>query len=214
MGIDNKVMNVLKLLEIENIDNNVSNFLYSNYNYYNNNVKDIIVKDNEFIIISNDNSMFKVALLPSCLKPTKIYMELVNMDNNFVQSYEIDYLEKEKNSVKITYKKYFNILNNQHKTTMVTFYDNNRKTFVKKNDNFTSFNNLKDKSCSREIKRYYYNMDNNYVEQTISVGMDNSYFPTAIEYTKYDGKDIVKINHTDFTTLRYRKNNKVLKKVA
>lgn len=216
MGIEknNQIMNALELLDINSLDNEISNFIYSNFNYFINNTQDTILKDNELVIISKDNGIFKVSLIPNCVAPTTVYIELVNMENNFVQSYEINYLEKEKNSVKVTYKKYLNVLNNQSKTTMITFYDNNKKTFTKKNDSFTSLNNLKDRNCSREIKRYYYNIDNKYVEQTISVGMPNSYFPTSIMYTKFDGKDKVRINQSEFSTLRYRKNNKVLKKVA
>lgn len=212
--MDKKIMNSLELLDLKNLDIEIYNFLHYNFNYFNNNLKDISIKDNEFTIISNNNGMFKVSMIPNILTPTSIYIELVNLDSNYVQSYTIDYLEKEKNSIKVTYKKYLNVLNNQSNTTIVTFYDNNRKTFIKKNDSFTSFNSIRDNSCSRESKKYYYSNDEKYVEQVISVGMVNSIFPTSISYSKYDGKDISKIGQQEFSTLRYRKNNKILKKVA
>lgn len=211
---NNQIMNALELLELENLDMDIYNFFHYNFNYFINETQDTIIKENEFVIISKDGSMFKVSLLPNLLAPTSIYIELVNMNSNFMQSYTIDYLEKEKNSVKVTYKKYLNYDNNQSKKTITTFYDNNRKTFVNKFESFTEDNNIKDRSCSRETKRYYYNIDEKYTEQVISAGMPGSYFPTSVKYTKYDGKDITKITQSEFSTLRYRKNNKVLKKVA
>ena len=212
--MEKQVINALELLDLKSLNVEIYNFLHTNYNYFLNEVKDTIVKDNEYVIISKDNSMFKISFIPNMLTPTSVYMELVNMNYEFIQSYTIDYLEKEKNSVKVTYKKYLNCDNNQSKKTVTTFYENNKKTFTKKYESYTENNTIKDRSCSRETKTYYYNNDEKYTEQIISVGMQYSYFPTEITYNKFDGKDIIKINQSEFSTLRYRKNNKVLKKVA
>ena len=108
-----------------------------------------------------------------------------------------------------------NCLNNQNKTTITTFYDNCKKTFVKKFESFTEDNNIKDRSCSRETKIFFYNNDEKYVESQISVGMPCSYFPTNIQYSKYDGYEYKKISQPEFSSIRYRKkSNKTLKKVA
>ena len=209
------IINSIKLLELNQLDGNIARFLSDNFNYFMKHPKDSIVKENEFVLVSTDDSIFKISLLPNYITPTSVYIELINMNSEFIQNYTIEYLNDERNSVKTTYRKYMNCLNNQNKTTVTTFYDNGKKTFIKKYETFMEDNNIKDRSCSRETKTFYYNLDNKYVESQISVGMPCSYFPTNIQYTKYDGDKIIKISQSEFSTLRYRKKtNKVLKHVA
>lgn len=206
-----KLKSALSYLRLEEIDKELSKFINTNYNFYfecltNTNIS--YVNSNGFKLVSMDNSEFKITMIPDSVTPEKIVIELTNLDGNSKQSYTINYLSD--NNIKVTKRTSLctNDLNGNSKLQkkyIERTYKNGKLYTEKRLDNYIGDT---DNNCSRETTIFYPNLNDTYVKSQISIGMENSIYPTSIRYLKYDGKDVKSISQSEFesTTLVLRKD--------
>lgn len=206
--------NALSYLHLDDIDKELSQFIETNYKFYfesltNTNIS--YANANGFKIISTDNSEFKLTMIPDSVTPEKIIVELINLDGNSIQSYTVNYLTD--NKVKIINRSSLNTIDLSGNTRLQKkyvekTYKNGKIYSEKRLDNYISDT---DNNCSRETRTFYPNLDDTYVKSQISIGMENSIYPTSVIYVKFDGKSVKAISQTEFeSSTLILKKDKVL----
>ena len=209
-----KIKSAISYLKIDELDKELSKFIETNYKFYfecltNTNIS--YANSNSFKITSMDNSEFKLTMIPDSVAPEKIIIELINLDGKSIQSYTINYLSN--NNVKLIKRSSLmtNDLNGNtrlQKKYIEKTFKNGKLYNEKKLDNYIGDT---DNNCSRETITFYPNLDDAYVKSQISIGMDDSIYPTSIRYVKYDGKEVKLISQTEFDNATINlKRDKVL----
>ena len=211
------IKNALTYLHLDSIDKQFSEFVEKNFDFFyvqTDKPSISFVNNNSFKLVREESSEFSVTFVPNCISPEKIMVELINLDGDSVLSYTINYIDEDtleiirRHSLRIN-----DIYSNKktHKKYEKTRYVNSRIAYKRSIENIVCEEN--DNSCSKEITIYYPNFDERYVKSQISIGMENSFYPTSVRYEKFDGKSVKSINETEFNNLKVKKHskNKVLK---
>jgi hypothetical protein len=195
-----QVMSSISYLHLEYIDSELNSFINNNFKFFFEcmNADISYANTNGFKIINKDGSEYKITMIPDSVKPEKIIVELVNLNGNSIQSYTINYLTNNViNVIKRTSLKTNDLKGNERlqKSHIEKVYKNDKLYREKKLDNYVSDT---DNNCSRETVTYYPNLDDTYVKSQISIGMDDSIYPTSIRYIKYDGKNVKSISPSEY----------------
>ena len=80
------IVSSIELLNLSELDEKIYRFFKDNFNYFMKYPKTSVKKENEILLVSEDESVFKVSLQPSLVAPTSVYLELINMNSNFIQN--------------------------------------------------------------------------------------------------------------------------------
>lgn len=208
-----QVMKSISYLHLNYIDNDLNNFINNNYKFFIECINSDIsyANGNGFKIVNKDNSEYRITMIPDSVKPEKIMVELINLNGNSIQNYTINYLTNNViNIVKRTSLKTNDLKGNERlqKSYIEKVYKNEKLYREKRLDNYVSDT---DNNCSRETTTYYPNLDDAYVKSQISIGMDNSIYPTSIRCINFDGKNAKSISLSEFnSSTNLLKKDKVL----
>ena len=185
-----QVKKSLSYLHFEYLDKDLYTFINNNFNFY-------FECLNTDISYANANG-YKITMIPDSVKPEKIIVELINLNGNSIQSYTVNYLVNNVvNVIKRTSLKTNDLNGNNRvqKSRIEKVYKNEKLYVEKRFDNYISDT---DNNCSREIVTYYPNLDETYVKSQISIGMDDSIYPSSIRFVKYDGKTVKSISQSEY----------------
>lgn len=206
-----KLKNALSYLHLEDIDKELSKFFETNYKFYFECLPNTYISyanENGFKLVNSNNSEFNLTMIPDSVNPEKIIVELINLEGDSIQSYTVKYLTN--STIKVIKRcslktNDLNGIERLQKKYEEKIYTNGKLYSEKRLDNYVSDT---DNNCSRETTTYYSNLDDTYVKSQISIGMENSIFPTSIRYVKYDGKSVKSISPTEFNNyiLTFRKD--------
>lgn len=205
------IKDALTYLNLEQINNKFGDFVNTNYNFFFEQVDKpniLFVDSNSFKIAKGDNSEFGIEFIPNCISPKRIIVNLINLNEDSEQSYNVHYGEND--VIKIIHRhnlkiNQYNVNEKLHKKYEEFEYVNLKLRYNKKIENIISTNDF---SCSRETIIYYPNLNNEYIKSQISIGMDNSFYPTSIRFEKFNGEDVKSISLNEFNNIV---NNKIIK---
>lgn len=203
-----KIESSLNYLGIRKIDKNIGQFFETNYNHFfsNSENSDIKYVSEDGFIICKDNSTFKLKMTPSYIYPDKICMELYNLDNKFIQSYVIEFLDSSANMIKIIERKHYNIQSNDNqklkKRILSTIYLNSNKYYEKKLEVEVDSDDV----YSTETNTWYPRLDDTFVKSYISLG-EISKQQSSILYEKGDLDSTTPITEKEFKFLLNKNNS-------
>lgn len=216
----NSVKNIkeaLTYLDLEQLNNKFSDFVNTNYNFFfeqSDNPNIVFANDNSFKIIKRDNSEFGIEFIPNCISPKKIIINLINLEGNLEQSYIVKFNSDD--VIKIINRRNLKInqYNNDekiHKKYEEFEYVNSKLRYNRKIENVIGI--INDYSYSKETTIYYPNLNKEYIKSQISIGIDNSFYPSSVRCEKYDGEEIKSISLEEFNNIVNNKitKNKILK---
>lgn len=208
-----KIDKALDDLDIFDVDKFVSNFYNTNREYYSKHSDKISVIQNKgFSMTTKDQSKFNLEFIPSYISPSKIIMELSNLNGNSIKKVIVVLGEEMKVMYQTTITDEIKDSKKIHKADVEVNYKNGKKSYKKISELLVD--EIECKDYSREETIYYPDLDDCYVKSIISIGTANSLYPTSVKYLKGNLESSIEITNLEFnSSIKYTKN-KVLEKVC